>query len=213
MNVNTEKVKQVVADLEQVIELLPDEDKSFATDLVFGKWGFKKMGSLTTKQFIWAEKLLDRALTGDKPKEPAVTCDGFLGLVEFIKGAVQHLKYPKIKVTFEDVTVAVGLAGPNSKNAGKLNVTDGEAYGSNKFYGLISQEGVFEPRTRYEEIDDVTKILIALTDDPAAVAKEYGEHSGNCCFCHSKLTDKRSTDRGYGPTCAGHWNLPWGDEK
>jgi len=34
--------------------------------------------------------------------------------------------------------------------------------------------------------------------------------TGNCCFCRRELTDKRSTEVGYGPICADHFSLPWG---
>src|SRR6185436_1560785 len=43
----------------------------------------------------------------------------------------------------------------------------------------------------------------------AAVA--HGHTTGNCSFCARDLTDPRSTSVGYGPICAQHFGLPWGD--
>ena len=32
-----------------------------------------------------------------------------------------------------------------------------------------------------------------------------------CCFCNRALEDERSTAVGYGPICAGHFGLAWGN--
>lgn len=44
----------------------------------------------------------------------------------------------------------------------------------------------------------------------ARVASEYGHATGVCMFCARDLTDERSIEVGYGPVCAGHHDLPWG---
>lgn len=44
----------------------------------------------------------------------------------------------------------------------------------------------------------------------AKVASEYGIAHGHCMFCGLELTDGRSVDVGYGPTCASKHGLPWG---
>ena len=53
--------------------------------------------------------------------------------------------------------------------------------------------------------------LREFADDPARVAGEHGRLTGNCCFCHHTLEDARSTAVGYGPVCASHYGLPWGE--
>ena len=45
----------------------------------------------------------------------------------------------------------------------------------------------------------------------AEQAARFGHVTGSCVFCSRKLTDERSIFVGYGPTCAGHNNLPWGE--
>lgn len=42
-------------------------------------------------------------------------------------------------------------------------------------------------------------------------ARSMGRTSSRCCFCGHPLTDDRSINVGYGPTCATNWNLPWGE--
>lgn len=43
-------------------------------------------------------------------------------------------------------------------------------------------------------------------------AKRFGDLFGVCVFCSRKLTDERSISKGYGPVCAEHNGLPWGDD-
>ena len=57
----------------------------------------------------------------------------------------------------------------------------------------------------------VANALIALANDPAKAASDYGHLTGTCCFCNRGLTDERSVSVGYGPICAQHFGLPWGD--
>lgn len=56
------------------------------------------------------------------------------------------------------------------------------------------------------------QFIVSYSDDPKATMKNYGALTGNCCFCSKRLTDSRSTDVGYGPDCAEHYGLNWGNE-
>jgi len=53
--------------------------------------------------------------------------------------------------------------------------------------------------------------LRAIGDNPLAAAVGHGHATGNCSFCARDLTDPRSVSVGYGPICAGHFGLPWGE--
>jgi hypothetical protein len=44
----------------------------------------------------------------------------------------------------------------------------------------------------------------------AEEAAAFGHSTGTCIFCSRDLTDGRSVDVGYGPTCASKNGLPWG---
>lgn len=126
--------------------------------------------------------------------------------------AKQHLKWPKIRLQAGDGSpVVLSLAGPNAKQPGTVNVTDGGKFGESVWYGRLGTDGEFYPGK--DSTPSVAALLAHLATDPIGVAESYGKLTGNCCFCGQALTDPKSTAVGYGPICAGHYNLPWGDEK
>lgn len=44
--------------------------------------------------------------------------------------------------------------------------------------------------------------LVAIHDDTAGVLSQVGKSVGFCCYCDSPLTDAKSKEQGFGPTCA-----------
>jgi hypothetical protein len=131
------------------------------------------------------------------------------GIQALFDKAMLHLKNPKIWLqTKSGKPVRLHRAGAMSRYKGQLMVTDGEDFGQNIFYGRIDQAGVFDERD--ESTQEVREVLQELSNDPAGTASKYGKLTGNCCFCHRKLEDERSTAVGYGPICADHYQLPWG---
>lgn len=42
-------------------------------------------------------------------------------------------------------------------------------------------------------------------------AAAFGHLVGRCCFCSHAIDTPESTAVGYGPVCAGKYDLPWGD--
>jgi len=135
-------------------------------------------------------------------------------LVDILQTAKQHLKWPKIRLHSADGEVVVSLAGDKSKNAGFLYVkrpfsAAAALYGQDGYLGKIDAEsGKYHPSRTAPE--SVATALKTFSDDPEKAAGDYGHLTGNCCFCSRALTDERSTDVGYGKTCAGHYGLPWG---
>jgi hypothetical protein len=81
------------------------------------------------------------------------------------------------------------------------------------FYGTIFADGTFKPKPTLNDVflGKVKTALKAFATDPAGVAASYGKLHGKCCFCNKGLSDEKSTSVGYGPICAGHYGLPWGD--
>jgi SNF2 family DNA or RNA helicase len=105
------------------------------------------------------------------------------------------------------------MAGPASKYHGQVMVTNGKPYGdpANEWYGRITRQGFY--RTRGCP-DAVVETIQKWNEDPAALmldAMAYGHRTGLCCFCSIPLTDGRSVTVGYGPICASHFDLPWGE--
>jgi len=62
-----------------------------------------------------------------------------------------------------------------------------------------------------EAPSNITELLTETMADPLAFAVRVGQRTGRCCFCARELTDGRSVSVGYGPVCAGHYGLPWGE--
>lgn len=132
---------------------------------------------------------------------------GVFSLFEY--AIAQQLKYPKIRLqTPLGQAVCLSRAGSKSKYTGQIMVTDGGPFGANTYFGRITLEGEFQTFMINAE---VPVLLARLSADPAAVASEYGRLTGNCCFCTTPLKDARSTAVGYGPICANHFGLPWGE--
>ncbi len=139
-------------------------------------------------------------------------------IVEIItKAHAAGRRYPKIHLrTNCGLTIKLYRAGPKSKFEGDIQVTDGEAYDSNVWYGRISKsDGAFvrsrqTDRRLPQQAADVAELIAAFDHDPAGVAAAYGLHTGECAFCARELTDNRSCTVGYGPTCAKNYGLPWG---
>lgn len=147
------------------------------------------------------------------PPRESVALPSVAGVVALLRKAQDSgLKYPKLWLAFADRSdLRITIAGSGSRTPGFLMLTDGEAFGSNKFYGRISPAGELElGRDSGPRRDELVPLLERLAREPAKVAAEYGHLTGNCCFCSRKLSDDRSIAVGYGQICARKFGLPWG---
>jgi hypothetical protein len=209
-------VAEQVDKLDTLKGKLSTGDRRFANNLISGPYGYRtrvgkgQTSRFSQKQVACVEKLIERAENPIPVKTAEV--GSMAGLIAIFKKAAVHLKYPKISLGLDENTpVVFALAGSRSQAPGSVNVTDGKPFGQNKWYGRVSPEGTWEiGRSPHEELPQVGELLEKMSNDPAATAAEYGRLTGNCCFCNRKLKDERSTNVGYGRTCAGHYGLPWG---
>ena len=212
ITVDAANLPEVVADLEKLFGELSDRDKSFANDLLNGKWGYHKKGKLSDKQMHWIGVLYTRALgLESKPEEETVgNLDGLISL--FAEAKANKLKYPKITLEIKGEPLKFTLAGPNAKAPGTINVTDGGPYGDNKWYGRVTKDGVWTPSSAVtpELRTLIARTLTKFSEDPKSAAMSYGHQSSNCCFCNKQLDTTESVSAGYGPVCASKWGLPWG---
>lgn len=207
----TEEQTKDLNDLQLLLssELVPERDREFANSLLSS---YEKYGTLSPKQIPWLAKLAARAMLSEEVEEVQLKGDlnAIRVMMEFAK---QNLKYPKIRLqTVSGEPVVISIAGPKSKAPGSLNITDGRPYGSNKWYGRVRKDGVFEPgaAAHSEAGERVMALLNDLAQSPEQVASAHGHMSGSCCFCNKTLTDPQSVKVGYGPTCAKVYGLKWG---
>jgi len=164
------------------------------------------------QQLVWMHILAVEATAKPAPEkaQPTLTFAGATTLVALFEKASGHLKYPKIRIAASDGRKLVFYrAGPKSAVPGSIVVTDGvPKVEGGKWFGRIGPDGAFSPTAACD--DDLLAFITAFGADPLGVARRYGRLHGNCCFCGKKLTTEESTTAGYGPDCAEHWSLPWG---
>jgi len=213
---NWETLKASVAFLDQNVTALSAKDQAFATSL---REQFHERG-LSAKQEYWANTLADRAreniARAAVVQAPAAKID-LTRIVELFKTASTNLKKPFIRVHEGDWKIKLALAGPSSKYAGQVYVYTDAAFEERLWLGRVDPaQRAFIPSRDLSTggaaaVDDVTRILVAFAADPVGHAVKFGRKVGACCFCSRQLNDPRSVTMGYGPICADHFGLPWGE--
>lgn len=195
----------LVEGLADVLDSLSMKDKEFAASLVNN---YRDRGRLSPKQWHWVDKLTRVAVDG-YPEPARENVGNFGGVIALMGRAVKNLKHPRIRLHDSlGREVALSIAGAKAKEPGTVNVTDGQPYGQNIWYGRVNKDGTW---TRSRSADDVIgEVLARLAQDPEGIAAAHGKLTGRCCFCSRNLDDKRSTEVGYGQTCAKNFGLPWG---
>lgn len=198
--------KPAVDALAAVIDRLGKSDATFAGSLI---QNFSRWGRLSDKQMPWVETLTQRA-TAPKPEPKVYANVDFKPIQDLFDTASQRLKRVKIKT--QDATgqaVVFNRAGPNSKYAGQIMITDGQPFGQNKFFGRIDTTGeFFATRAATQQVCEAVE---EFSNDPAGAAGRYGRLTGGCSFCNHGLKDDRSLAVGYGPVCARNFGLKWGN--
>lgn len=163
---------------------------------------------LSADQNVWVH-VLAAELSSETDAQATVNLAPIVMYLTAARGA--GIKWPRIRLVTADMRpVVLSLAGSRAKQPGTANITDGGPYGENQWYGRVALDGDLESS---REIDEgIVEILQAFSDDPARTAKAQGSLTSACCFCGKELTTMESVGAGYGPICAGRWNLPWGEE-
>ena len=192
---------------EQAAKVLAVAGKGdFAKDLVAA---FSR-GRITLRQRSWLHKLAVDAGTPKPQAKQEPTCFGLTGVVTLLYRAAAHLKFPKLTLDRDGQLLRLSIAGPKSKYAGSIMVTDGKVFPNNIWFGTIAEDGSFTPSRSATTF--VIDSLVQLNADPAGFARRYGKDTGSCCFCSRELSTPESLAVGYGPVCAEHYGLPWGDK-
>jgi len=190
--------------LREVCEVLRAEGDSFSMSLVRD---IESVRGPTAKQAAWAHKLATDAIT---PRTVEPTLGDLAPVIAMLdKAASAQKRMPKIELVARDNNGRTQRVVIKRRKDGSAAVTDGRPYGDNTLFGFVELDGNYHP-TRGNSAE-VETVLCELAADPAKVAGQHGIATGNCCFCNTALSDKRSRSVGYGPTCAGKFGLPWGD--
>lgn len=215
---------QLKADAEflgQYGSYLVQRDQDFARSLLEQ---FHDRG-LSAKQEYWVGELAGRARKAkaqyDAHQEvktvAAKPVVDLTRIVELFKTASTNLRKPYMLVTEGDWKLRLSLAGKSSKYAGQVYVHTAGPYEDRLWLGRVDPATkTFSPSRDLStggqtSVDEIECILVALAADPTGTATRYGRTVGHCCFCSRQLNDPRSVTVGYGPICADHFGLPWGE--
>lgn len=146
------------------------------------------------------------------------------------------LVMPRIRAHYKDQRFKFGLSrkGTITLKSGMLDVIRSSGPGGdappvythdpvgNEFYVGCLLGGRFLPGREFNNgtpgperplTETEREFLQKLSDDPVRFLAECSKDLGRCCYCNQPLTDARSKTLGYGPVCAKHWALPWGDPR
>lgn len=175
----------------------------FARDLA--KRGLN--GALSQTQMFWLHKIaLDEKAKVENPVA-GVQLPGASKAFDMFASASAALQFPKI-ILFGSPTLRLYVAGSKSQNPGDIVILNDD---SRQYLGRISKAGeFFAAPAATAEVSDRIKAFVA---DPVAETARNGKEAGSCCFCRRTLSDARSLEMGYGPTCANRFGLPWGETK
>lgn len=206
----THKRAATTSELEDVSTLKGSNNLPSFLGSILGK--LDQYGTLSEKQWYWVRKIAaERRTTLAKPQwaEAPKYTETFSRIAGMFAYALDRgLKRPGM--TFSSpIALRLKLATQRSKYAGDILVTAG-GYNT-PYYGRMTPEGKFFPSHACG--DSVLAFLRAFDSEPAKLAAEHGHGTGACCFCRLPLTDPRSVGVGYGPICAEHYGLPWGNAK
>jgi len=198
----TRKGQSVISELtdDEAAQICANTDNDFARKLA-------SMRYRSVEQLAWLHILAVEAINPKQRPGPPAAAEGLdvTAIKKVFDTAKEHLRRPKIRLqTSDGRSVNFSLAGPRSKNAGCIYV----AGANDAYFGKITPDGRYLSTGVPQTAIDLVKEFAA---DPVGTAASYGKLTGSCCFCGLTLTDARSTSVGYGPVCASHFGLPWGD--
>jgi hypothetical protein len=208
-----------ITQLAAALDKLPARDRSFAQSLIDQA---KSRRGLSERQAPWVTTLLERA---SGPSPTAVIAPEVLELEKtFSKLPVKDHSFALDLVR----SCKAGHATPGRLKWVNTLLERAKAAEQKSARRVVLERVATKVGLKADTIDRVVRrleehvkgrseeeFLAALEADGkgglAAMAKQYGDATHNCCFCGLDLTDERSTSAGYGPICAGKYGLPWGE--
>lgn len=203
--------------LREAMANLNESSRRFASDILST---YSRRGTVSHGQAPWVGKLIDRAqVQAADAAAPLDTVNTVklgdtTGIKALFDRAAIHLKAPGVVIQVPDVgMVKVYVGKANTRWAGRTMVVDYDKdFPLAKTYGEIRTDGLFAPRKNVTTPSTLIPALQDFAANPVQHAAAYGRLTGKCCFCRNRLTDPRSTAQGYGPDCAEHYGLPWGEQ-
>lgn len=204
-----DKLSAHLDDLRTLRESQPSmtkRDQDFAESLYSS---YRERGGLSDKQWYWVDQLVKRV----KGLEPIY--GSFNAILVMFRLASSNdqgrgLKNPKIRLMTKEGRFVQLNFKPEENSKVDIYVDGWAGHGYRKFAGKLEDEKII-PYRDDRMTEDVKLTIQEFSLDPLRTAKAMSKRLGACMYCGSRLTDPRSKDVGYGPTCATNYGLPWGD--
>lgn len=174
---------------------------------IYRTQGWRDRLQARCREIVEEAKVRIRQKHSQEAKSSA-SAGSFEPIVAMLKKAATKLRRPKVFLSVDGVDIQFHILSAHSKYPGQIAVTDGGEFGSNKWFGRITEAGAWVKSGAVG--DEEVALVEAFTKNPAEMAAKYGHKTGRCCFCSKKLTTEESTAVGYGPVCAKTYQLPWG---
>jgi hypothetical protein len=201
---------------------IPSKSHEFCNSLI--AWARTK--PLTDGRRTWIDKMIAEAemrkrQSGGPVERQKVEIGDLTPVNALFDKARKHLKEPGIVLAADPALghyIRIKVAGHRSRQPGLINISveHDKVPGTDEdqtWLGRVLKDGKFEVSPRLPTgypLDKVVAAVQRFAADPATGAKESARLTGLCCFCHGPLKDERSTNVGYGKTCASRYDLPWG---
>jgi hypothetical protein len=131
----------------------------------------------------------------------------------FLLALGMGLKRPMIRLWWRDRRYKIYLSRRGSLcfKTGAVVPGTSDPTGDEEYAGCLAR-GRFIISDRRNLLPEDQEVLERLGTDPAGFLAEASRGMCRCCYCGLPLEDARSKKVGYGPICAAHWGLPWGDK-
>lgn len=161
--------------------------------------------------YFWMTKAVQ-----DAPKSNAIkNMTVFLGDL-FLYAIGRELKRPMIRAQYRNRRFKIYLStrGTLCLKSGAVAEGTSDPIGDEEYVGCFTS-GKFLPPSRPNRTPLATEqeFIDRLTAQPVEFLAECSKDMGRCCYCNKPLSDSRSKQVGYGPTCASKWGLPWGENE
>jgi hypothetical protein len=192
-----------------LFQQMPETNNKFVSSL---QAELKKGKQLSPDQMVWVHEyaigyLKEKTFTSQEVGNPLL-----LKITELLEGAIK-LKNPKIRLMDREKMITLFKSSETSRYPNTIAI-----YCDRVYFGRIENSvdgngnsAIF--RKSRSCPDWVEKLILDFAENPVEVAKNFARLTGNCCFCNMQLTDEKSIQEGYGPICANHYGLPWGNKR
>jgi hypothetical protein len=116
---------------------------------------------------------------------------------------------PKVRLMTPDGIFVQLNFEPEKPNEIRVFRDGWSGHGRRRYAGTIYEGRILPYGDRFTP--SMIAVIQQFATDPLATALAMAKLLNACMYCGSRLADEESKARGYGPTCAGNWHLPWGN--